>query len=71
MEGMNDLTGAPSRRALVVDDEVPLTEVVGSYLEREGFEVHAAHDGPTALSLAGSVDQRHRARRIQRKMTLW
>jgi DNA-binding response OmpR family regulator len=56
MEGMNDLTGAPSRRALVVDDEVPLTEVVGSYLEREGFEVHAAHDGPTALSLAGNVD---------------
>jgi DNA-binding response OmpR family regulator len=53
---MNDLTGAPSRRALVVDDEVPLTEVVGSYLRREGFEVHAAHDGPEALSLAIAVD---------------
>ena len=53
---MNDLTGAPSRRALVVDDEVPLTEIVGSYLRREGFEVHAAHDGVQALSLASNVD---------------
>ena len=53
---MNDLTSTPSRRALVVDDEVPLTEIVGSYLTREGFEVHAAHDGPGALALAGHVD---------------
>jgi DNA-binding response OmpR family regulator len=53
---MNDRNGAPSRRALVVDDEVPLTEVVGSYLRREGFEVHAAHDGPEALALASRVD---------------
>ena len=53
---MKDLTSAPSLRALVVDDEVPLTEVVGSYLKREGFEVHAAHDGPQALVLASSVD---------------
>ena len=41
---------------MVVDDEVPLTEVVGSYLEREGFEVYAAHDGLHALSLARTVD---------------
>ncbi|MET0456859.1 MAG: response regulator transcription factor [Mycobacterium sp.] len=53
---MKDLTSAPSLRALVVDDEVPLTEVVGSYLKREGFEVHAAYDGPQALVLASSVD---------------
>ncbi|MGH3637678.1 MAG: response regulator [Mycobacterium sp.] len=53
---MNDLTSAPSRRALVVDDEVPLTEIVGSYLSREGFEVHAAHDGVAAVALASSVD---------------
>jgi DNA-binding response OmpR family regulator len=53
---MNDVTGTASRRALVVDDEVPLTEVVGSYLVREGFEVRAAHDGLEALSLATSVD---------------
>ncbi len=49
-------SGWPSRRALVVDDEVALAEVVGSYLEREGFEVHAAHDGAEALSLAHDVD---------------
>jgi DNA-binding response OmpR family regulator len=53
---MNDLAGAPSCRALVVDDEVPLTEIVASYLRREGFEVHAAHDGLAALSLATNVD---------------
>ena len=53
---MNEPTGVRSRRALVVDDEVPLTEVVGSYLKREGFEVHAAHDGVQALALVSSVD---------------
>lgn len=53
---MTDPIGALRRRAMVVDDEVPLTEVVGSYLTREGFEVHAAHDGPAALTLATSVD---------------
>ena len=37
---------APSRpRALVVDDEAPLVDLVRSYLEREGFEVAGAHDG--------------------------
>jgi DNA-binding response OmpR family regulator len=53
---MNDHTDEASRRALVVDDEVALTEIVGSYLKREGFEVHAAHDGHEALSLAREVD---------------
>ena len=32
-------------KVLVVDDEVPLTGVVGSYLEREGFAVSVAHTG--------------------------
>ena len=45
--------GAPTRpRALVVDDEPPLVELVRSYLEREGFEVADAHDGETAVELA-------------------
>lgn len=35
---------------LVVDDEVPLTAVVGSYLSREGFEVTVAHTGPDGVS---------------------
>lgn len=41
-------------RVLVVDDEKALVGVVTSYLEREGFEVLQAHDGPTAVSLAES-----------------
>jgi len=39
---------------LVVDDEVALAGVVAGYLEREGFTVVQAHDGPTAVSLAES-----------------
>lgn len=41
-------------RVLVVDDEVPLTVVVGSYLEREGFRVSVAHSGPDAVEAARS-----------------
>jgi DNA-binding response OmpR family regulator len=39
-------------RALVVDHERPLVAIVTSYLEREGFEVLAAHDGERAVELA-------------------
>lgn len=44
------------RRVLVVDDEKPLTAVVASYLERDGFEVTQAYDGQTAVDLAREVD---------------
>lgn len=37
---------------LVVDDEIALTGVVGSYLAREGFTVSIAHTGPEAVLLA-------------------
>lgn len=43
---------AESLRVLVVDDEVPLTGVISSYLEREGFEVVLAHSGPAAVEMA-------------------
>jgi DNA-binding response OmpR family regulator len=43
-------------RALVVDDEAPLAEVVASYLRRENFEAHVAVDGSAALALAREVD---------------
>lgn len=43
-------------RVLVVDDEAPLADVVASYLKRELFEVHLAHDGRGALTLAREVD---------------
>jgi DNA-binding response OmpR family regulator len=43
-------------RALVVDDEEALAEVVASYLEREHFEVTVAHSGADALTVAREVD---------------
>ena len=41
---------------MVVEDEVALAEVLGSYLEREGFEVHLSHDGQAAVAAARDVD---------------
>jgi DNA-binding response OmpR family regulator len=46
----------PRSRVLVVDDEPMVREVVTTYLEREGFWVDAAADGPSA------VDAVHRNR---------
>ncbi len=44
------------RRALVIDDEKALATLVAGYLERDGFEVHLAYDGPEGLDAARSVD---------------
>ncbi|MCB9410805.1 response regulator transcription factor [Mycolicibacterium sp.] len=46
----------PVYRALVVDDEVPLAEVIASYLEREHFEVTMCHNGTDAVAMAREVD---------------
>ena len=43
-------------RALVVEDEKPLADLVGSYLERDGFEVSIVHDGLVAVDSAREVD---------------
>ena len=43
-------------RALVVEDETKLAELLGSYLERDGFEVQVVHDGVEALAAARAVD---------------
>lgn len=43
-------------RALVVDDEAALAEVIASYLTRDQFEVTIARDGTEALRLAREVD---------------
>ena len=43
-------------RVLVVDDELPLTGVIGSYLRAEGFDVSYAHNGPDAVAAARQVD---------------
>jgi DNA-binding response OmpR family regulator len=49
---MSSLQPSASVRVLVVDDEVPLAEVVASYLRREGYAVDQAHDGPSAVTAA-------------------
>ncbi|HEX2753819.1 MAG TPA: response regulator transcription factor [Candidatus Limnocylindrales bacterium] len=36
-------------RILVVDDEAPIVDLVRGYLEREGFVVSSAADGPSAV----------------------
>ncbi|MBN9636197.1 MAG: response regulator, partial [Actinobacteria bacterium] len=46
----------PTLRALVVDDETALADVVASYLKREHFEVRVAADGPSALAVARELD---------------
>ena len=40
---------------VVVDDERPLVSLVTRYLEREGYQVHAAHDGNEALAVIERV----------------
>ena len=42
-------------RALIIEDEKPLADLLGKYLEREGFEVHQALDGAAALDDARKI----------------
>jgi DNA-binding response OmpR family regulator len=59
---MTDMTRIPpgggnaGYRALVVDDEIPLANVVASYLEREHFEVRVAHNGQDGVRVAREID---------------
>ncbi|MFN2290984.1 MAG: response regulator transcription factor [Anaerolineae bacterium] len=39
-------------KILVVDDEPRICDLVGAYLRQEGYEVHAASDGPSGLAAA-------------------
>jgi DNA-binding response OmpR family regulator len=55
--GFMDTTAANrTLRALVVDDEAALADIVASYLRRDNFEVHLANNGPDALAMAREVD---------------
>jgi DNA-binding response OmpR family regulator len=61
MDAMPDTVIARSRppsglRAVVVEDEEDLASLIGSYLERDGFEVSLTHEGPGAVTLAREVD---------------
>ncbi|MBI2908558.1 MAG: response regulator transcription factor [Chloroflexi bacterium] len=44
------------QRILVVDDDQKAVEMVRIYLEREGYQVVPAYDGPSALELARTVE---------------
>jgi DNA-binding response OmpR family regulator len=41
---------------VVVDDERPLVDLVTRYLQREGYDVHAAYDGLDALEVIARVN---------------
>lgn len=41
---------------MVVEDETELADLVGSYLERDGFAVTLSYDGALAVRLAREVD---------------
>ena len=56
MANSSPIPADPVYRALVVDDEAPLAEVIASYLEREHFEVTLCHNGNDALARAREVD---------------
>jgi DNA-binding response OmpR family regulator len=43
------------KKILVVDDEPEITELIGLYLSREGFDIHTADDGTDALKLAADL----------------
>lgn len=45
-----------SVQVVVVDDEVPLVQLVTRYLEKEGYRVHPAHEGNQALEVIERVD---------------
>ena len=43
-------------RALVVEDEKELADLLGSYLEHDGFEVSVVHDGLEAVDVGRKLD---------------
>ena len=45
-----------NRKALVIEDDKNIAELLRLYLEKDGFEVSIASDGGTGLRLAGETD---------------
>ena len=41
-----------SQKVIVVEDDINIAELLRLYLEKDGFEVHIAHDGGAGLHLA-------------------
>jgi PAS domain S-box-containing protein len=46
------IADAPTRRVLVVDDNVDAAKSIAMILKRNGYDVHCVHDGPSALEAA-------------------
>ncbi len=44
-----------SETILVIEDDLPIVDLITKYLTAEGFVVHAAYDGPTGLKQARAV----------------
>ncbi|MBX7434890.1 response regulator transcription factor [Mycobacterium sp. Y57] len=56
MAAMNHTPPTPCYRALIVDDEAALAEVVASYLQREQFDAVVATNGSEAIAVAREFD---------------
>lgn len=56
MVGVSTAATAPTRRAVVVDDEEPLARLVAGYLERDGYATTLCHDGGQAVAVLREVD---------------
>jgi PAS domain S-box-containing protein len=52
--GIRPVSEGPSRRILVVDDNVDSAESLAVILRLSGHEVRTAHDGPSAINLAAT-----------------
>ncbi|MFF7446477.1 MULTISPECIES: response regulator [unclassified Streptomyces] len=50
----SNASGGTAGRVLVVDDDPTVAEIVAGYLDRAGYLVDRADDGPTALSRAAA-----------------
>lgn len=53
---MSDDGPSAGLRALVIEDEIHIAGLIGSYLERADFEVRVAHDGRTGIDEARLLD---------------
>ena len=47
-----NLVERPMERVLVIDDDVGLCELVGEYLQPEGYTVEAIHNGERGIDRA-------------------
>ena len=54
MEGFREILRLSMIPILLVDDDLELTAMLSQYLVREGFDVHAVHDGLAGVTEASS-----------------